>query len=292
MRRRQRRLREFLRHERLSVAMALAETLHHSSEGGGAARGATGRGPRVVRRPTGTGATSPGDAASTTVRGLKAAARVSAGVLSVAPPALAPLAAEGVDTSTLRFLAKAALDDVRMLEEEAVRRKVTEEAKAKEERKAKYEAKMQVINRRVRDGTATPAEEAAWWRWIGIEAASLIPLDVFLRPLYLTVTCSIRFLPEEYSTSYSARLPEQSTVAFVRISLFLYVVTRILRSILVLLSVFAAKSTGKLDFSVSRSCRQRQLCFLAGFAGYDASYAEFPLVVGRTGMLGILVGMD
>ena len=32
--------------------------------------------------------------------------------------------------------------------------------------------------------------------------------------------------------------------------------------------------------------------FWAGFAGYDAPYAEFPLVVGRTGMLGILVGMD
>ena len=32
--------------------------------------------------------------------------------------------------------------------------------------------------------------------------------------------------------------------------------------------------------------------FLAGFAAYDASYAEFALVVGRTGMFGILVGMD
>ena len=30
----------------------------------------------------------------------------------------------------------------------------------------------------------------------------------------------------------------------------------------------------------------------AGFAGYDASHAEFPLVVGRTRMLGILVSMD
>ena len=39
------------------------------------------------------------------------------------------------------------------------------------------------------------------------------------------------------------------------------------------------------------------LCFLlgllwAGFAGYDASYAEFPFVVGMTRMLGILVSMD
>ena len=33
MRRRQRRLRQFLRHERLSVAMALAEKLHRTSRG-------------------------------------------------------------------------------------------------------------------------------------------------------------------------------------------------------------------------------------------------------------------
>ena len=31
---------------------------------------------------------------------------------------------------------------------------------------------MQVINRRVRDGTATPAEEAAWRRLVGIEQSS------------------------------------------------------------------------------------------------------------------------
>ena len=31
--------------------------------------------------------------------------------------------------------------------------------------------------------------------------------------------------------------------------------------------------------------------FWARFAGYDASYAEFPLVVGRTGIIGILDGM-
>ena len=44
-----------------------------------------------------------------------------------------------------------------------------EEAKEKEERKAKYEEKMLVVNRRVRDGTATPAEEAAWRRWMGLD---------------------------------------------------------------------------------------------------------------------------
>ena len=128
-------------------------------EGGGAARGArevreTHDGLRAQERPL------PGSVGAEPQGRLEAAARVSARVPSVAPPALAAQAAECVDTSTLRFLAKAALDEVRKLEEEAARRKVkeAEEAKAKEERLAKYEAKMHVINRRVRDGTATPAE--------------------------------------------------------------------------------------------------------------------------------------
>ena len=73
MRRRQRRLRQFLRHERLSVNGPRRgpppQLWTDDEEGGGAARGARGRGPRDARRPTGTGATSPGDAASTTVRG-------------------------------------------------------------------------------------------------------------------------------------------------------------------------------------------------------------------------------
>ena len=185
MRRRQRRLRQFLRHERLSVAMALAEALHHSSgpttnkvverrEGPEGEVRETHDGPRAQERPLPGTRPAPLSVGAEPQDRLEAAARVSAGVPSVAPPALAAPAAEGVDTSTLRFLAKAALDEVRMLEEEAARRKVkeAEEAKTKEERKAKYEAKMQVINRRVRDGTATPAEEAAWRRWIGIEQSS------------------------------------------------------------------------------------------------------------------------
>ena len=64
-------------------------------------------------------------------------------------------------------------------------------------------------------------------------------------------------------------------------------VTRILRSIVVLLSVFAAKSTTAFSYLYM----YMYFCFWAGFAGYDASYAEFPLVVGRTWMLGILVDM-
>ena len=47
--------------------------------------------------------------------------------------------------------------------------KEAEEAKEKEERKAKFEEKMLVVNRRVRDGIATPAEEAAWRRWMVLD---------------------------------------------------------------------------------------------------------------------------
>ena len=65
--------------------------------------------------------------------------------------------------------------------------------------------------------------------------------------------------------------------------------TRILRSILILLScfVFAAKSTGKLDFLVPRSCRQRHWYAWAGFAGVDALRAMFPSFVSEnSAMLG------
>ena len=41
--------------------------------------------------------------------------------------------------------------------------------KEKEEWKAKYEEKMLVVNRRVRDGTTTLAEEAAWRHWTGFD---------------------------------------------------------------------------------------------------------------------------
>ena len=174
-RRRQRRLRAQWRHEKQSVAMALAEALHHSSgpttmkvverrEGPVGEVRETHDGLRAQERPLPGTRPAPLSVVAEPQDRLEAAARVSSGVPSVAPPALAAPAAEGVGTSTLRFLAKAALDDVRMVEEEAARRKAkeAEEAKAKEERKAKYEAKMKVINRSVRDGAATPAEEAAW----------------------------------------------------------------------------------------------------------------------------------
>ena len=56
-RRRDRRLRAWHRHVRMTVAMELATALHHSAQGVEVAQ--RGRGPREARRPTGTEATSP-----------------------------------------------------------------------------------------------------------------------------------------------------------------------------------------------------------------------------------------
>ena len=68
--------------------------------------------------------------------------------------------------------------------------------------------------------------------------------------------------------------------------------TRILRSILVLLScsVFAAKSTGKLDCLVPRSCRQRHWYAWPGFAGVDALRAMFPSLFPYTAQCLVLSG--
>ena len=109
-------------------------------------------------------------------------------------------------------------------------------------------------------------------------------------PVYLAVTCSVLFLPEEYSTwftlgddfwrdsVFSAYWFESGNM-LLRVyggfgSNFLYSTwfTRILRSVLVLLStcsVFAAKSTRNWRF-------QCALVSLAGFAGVDALRAMFP----------------
>ena len=79
-----------------------------------------------------------------------------------------------LDAAAVQFLLAQSLLQRQRDEEEAAQRlvKEVEEAKEKEERKAKFEEKMLVVNRRVRDGTATPAEEAAWRRWMGLVPGS------------------------------------------------------------------------------------------------------------------------
>ena len=102
---------------------------------------------------------------------------VTVGYVAAAVPLLAQPVLGGGDTldtaAVQHLLAQTLLQRQREKEEAAHKlEKAAKEAKEREERKAKYEEKMLVINRRVRDGTATSAEEAAWRRWIGIVPGS------------------------------------------------------------------------------------------------------------------------
>ena len=168
-RRRERRLRSWLRHERMTVAAALAEALHHSAPKVGAVPNnapwsqktarASGEHPGVLKEPE--------------VQ-LEAA---TVGYVAASTPLLVVASLAGgddVDATTVSYFLSVALAKKKEEEEKEkeVKEKEAEEVKAREERKAKLEEKMLVINRRVRDGAATPAEEAAWRRWMGIAPGS------------------------------------------------------------------------------------------------------------------------
>ena len=163
-RRRQRRLRQFLRHERLTVAMLLAERDHHTAPRGlkqarsGGVEREVNYEPRLLDPPL------PQEAATV--------GYVAAPVPLLAQPVLG--GGNTLDAAAVQFLLVQSLLQRQRDEEEAAQRlvKEAEEAKEKEERKAKFEEKMLVVNRRVRDGTATPAEEAAWRRWMGLVPGS------------------------------------------------------------------------------------------------------------------------
>ena len=130
MRRRERRLRLWAKHERLTVAMALAENLHHSRQKveGGKHEGppaqktarATGARPGVLEEPEPQG-------------GAVTDGYVAAPLPSLAVPLLAGAAGEGVDSSSLRFLTAAALrqrkEEERKREQEKVRERKKEQEK-------------------------------------------------------------------------------------------------------------------------------------------------------------------
>ena len=133
-RRRQRRLRQFLRHERLSVAIALAEALHHSyglltkkvverREGPEGEVRETHDALRGQKRPLSGTRPAPLPVVAEPHGRPEAAARVSAGVPSLVPVALSS-ADEGVDAAALSFLLLRSLE---------VKRKEEEKAKEKEE---------------------------------------------------------------------------------------------------------------------------------------------------------------
>ena len=142
MRRRQRRMCSWWRHEQVIIAAAVATALHHSAQRGGG----------VARRPTGTEdsgnrGTRPGVLKDPEPQLLDAVlAYRAAGEPSVATPLLAAPAAEGVDSSSLRFLTAASL---------AARRKEEEE-----EEKAKEAAKRKEVQTEVQQQAAEALEQA------------------------------------------------------------------------------------------------------------------------------------
>ena len=117
-RRRERRLRQWHRHERLTVQMALCEALHHAA-------------PQVERgensAPRGQKTHKAGGRPSV-LKERAVSPRIA--VPSLATPLLAGQAAEAIDPSSLRFLAASALAARRKEEEEEKKKKV--EAKRKE----------------------------------------------------------------------------------------------------------------------------------------------------------------
>ena len=128
-RRRERRLRAWLRHERQSVAAAVAEALHHSAgprekvvERRGRQEGEVHETHYALRSQT-TPLPGKRPAPLSEVTGPQAAVTngyVAAGVPLLGAPSLADSSAEAIDGSTLSFLLQHALEVKRKEEEEAV----------------------------------------------------------------------------------------------------------------------------------------------------------------------------
>ena len=124
-RRRQRRLRSWWRHECQSVRMALNAAAHHSAE-----KVAAGEKNSGLRAQTSFSARRPGVLEEPeTQGGAVTDVYVAASVPSLAVPLLAGAAGEVVDSSTLRFLAAAALYSRKLKEEEVRKREEEEELK-------------------------------------------------------------------------------------------------------------------------------------------------------------------
>ena len=141
MRRRQRRLRQWLRHERLSVAMALAETSHHAATRG-QTKARAGVRPGVLDDPEPRRETEHEQHAA--LRGLKPP---SPGVPSLATPLLAGQATEELDASTLAFLTRAVLEEKKKAEaEKAAKEKVKEERRRRQRRQALEQEFLALLN--------------------------------------------------------------------------------------------------------------------------------------------------
>ena len=147
-RRRQRRLRSWLKHERQSVAMALAEYTHHASRGQTRARAREEAGSETYYAPRGLKTLPPGtrpaplsevsepQVGAVTV-GYVAASRTP----SLATPSLADSAGDAVDAAALEFLVWAAFKTPEQIErsKQASWRKQRKEAAKREKELAKVE---------------------------------------------------------------------------------------------------------------------------------------------------------
>ena len=129
-RRRQRLLRSWLRHERMTVAMTLAEKLHHTSRGpknarvGEEAGLVTHSGLRApTPLPSGMWPEPLAEPLRWFISGLEALCPDDGGAPSLSLRGLAERAAEVVDSSSLRFLAASALEPRRKEEEEKKKEK-------------------------------------------------------------------------------------------------------------------------------------------------------------------------
>ena len=164
-RRRERRLRATLRHERQSIAMALAEAHRRSAPKVGAVphdaprsqktASAVGERPGILEEPE-----PPWEVATD--------GHVAALAPSVARPALAAPTADGVDAAALSFLVAQSL-----AQQEKEKKEEEEQAKVKRNEEEKEESRMKRINEKVRvELPVIPKEREAWRRSIASSSSS------------------------------------------------------------------------------------------------------------------------
>ena len=153
-RRRERRLRQFLRHERLSVAMALAAAKHHSAP--------KSAGPESYEALRGQNTAKAGKRPSVLTEPEPQGAAVTVGYVAAPGPLLVVASLAGgdeVDVTTVSYLLKAAL----VLKKEEEERKVQE----------RKERVMRDIHRKIHaNEEVSEAEWAAWRAWHGIGSSS------------------------------------------------------------------------------------------------------------------------
>ena len=154
-RRRERRLRQFLRHERLSVAMALAAAQHHSAP--------KSAGPESYEALRGQNTAKAGKRPGVLTEPEPQGGAVTVGYVAAPGPLLVVASLAGgdeVDTTTVFYLLKAALE---------VKKKEEEEWKVQERK----ERVMRDIHRKIHaNEEVSEAEWAAWRTWHGIGSSS------------------------------------------------------------------------------------------------------------------------